>query len=431
MDRRHFLQSLALPMAIAPALATMKPGVVAELLPQIQSFRGSPAELAINEDLWFRVQQAFTVDRSLINLNNGGVSPSPAVVQDAMKRHLDYSNLAPVYTMWGILEPQRETVRQSIARMQGVDPEEIALTRNASESLQILQLGFDLKPGDEVLTTTQDYPRMITTFRQRERREGIVLKQFDIPAPAEDDDLIVSLFEQNITPRTKLILVSHMVFMNGNILPVKRVTDLGRKRGIPVIVDGAHAFSHAPGTIAELDIDYYASSLHKWLMAPHGTGLLYVRKDKISGVWPMMAAPVNMDSDIRKFEEIGTHPAANYLAIAEAITFTEGIGQDVKTARLTWLRDRWAKELVKHDRVTMRTSLKPRHAAGLATVDIDGIEPVDIVNHLWKKHRIIVVPINEPFTKGIRVAPNVYTTTSEIDRFVEAMADVIKYGIAP
>jgi isopenicillin-N epimerase len=429
MDRRQFLNSIALPLAAVPVAAAFKPGIAAELLPVIRSFRGTPAEMASNEELWFRVQQAFTVDRSLINLNNGGVSPSPAVVQDAMKRHLDYSNLAPVYTMWGVLEPQRETVRQSIARMQGVDAEEIALTRNASESLQILQLGFDLKPGDEVLTTTQDYPRMITTFRQRARREGIVLRQFDIPTPAEDDDLIVSLFERNITPKTKLILVSHMIFMNGNILPVKRVTELGRRRGIPVVVDGAHAFSHAPGTIAELDVDYYASSLHKWLMAPHGTGLLYVKKDKISEVWPMMAAPDNMDADIRKFEEIGTHPAANYLAIAEAITFTEGIGQDVKTARLIWLRDRWANELAKFDRVTMRTSLKPGRAAGLATVDVEGVEPIDIVNHLWKKHRMIVVAINEPFTKGIRVAPNVYTTPGEIDRFVEAMTDVIKNGI--
>ena len=270
---------------------------------------------------------------------------------------------------------------------------------------------------------------MITTFRQRARREGMVLRQFDIPTPAEDDDLIVSLFERNITPKTKLILISHMIFMNGNILPVKRVTELGRKRGIPVVVDGAHSFSHAPGTIAELDVDYYASSLHKWLMAPHGTGLLYVRKDKIADVWPMMAAPDDMDADIRKFEEIGTHPAANYLAIAEAITFTEGIGQDVKTARLVWLRDRWASELAKFDKVTMRTSLKPGRAAGLATVNVEGVEPTAIVNHLWKKHRMIVVAINEPFTKGIRVAPNVYTTPGEIDRFVEAMTDVIKNGI--
>ena len=431
MDRRQFLNSLALPLAAAPIAAAFKPGIAAELLPEIASFEGSPADLAQNEELWFRVQQAFSVDRSLINLNNGGVSPSPSVVQDAMKRHLDYSNLAPVYTMWGILEPQRETVRQSIARMQGVAAEEIALTRNASESLQILQLGFDLKPGDEVLTTTQDYPRMITTFRQRERRDGIVLRQFDLPAPAEDDDQIVSLFEQHITPRTKLILVSHMIYMNGNILPVRLVTELGRKRGIPVIVDGAHAFSHAPGTIAELDVDYYASSLHKWLMAPHGTGLLFVRKSLIDGVWPMMAAPDDMRGNIRKFEEIGTHPAANYLAIAEAVTFNEGIRQDVKTARLTWLRNRWADALTEYDRVVMRTSLKPNRAAGLATVDIQGIEPIDIVNHLWKKHRIIVVAINEPFSRGIRVAPNVYTTTGEIDRFVEAMTDVIKHGISP
>lgn len=429
MERRHFLQSLALPVMGLPVLGALKFNALNDVLDQIASYRGTTEALVTNEELWFRVQQAFTVDRSLINLNNGGVSPSPGIVQEAMKRHLDFSNTAPVYTMWQILEPQRETVRASIARMQGVDPEEIALTRNASESLQILQQGFDLKAGDEVLTTTQDYPRMITTFKQMERRQGIVLKQFDIPTPAERDEEIVRLFEANITLKTRMILVSHMVFMNGNILPVKEVAALGRKRGIPVLVDGAHAFSHAPQRIVDLEVDYYASSLHKWLLAPHGTGLLYVKKDRIAGLWPMMAAPTTMDTDIRKFEEIGTHPAANYLAIAEAITFTEGIGQDVKTARLTWLRDRWAKELIAYDRITMRTSLKPGRAAGLATVSVDGIEPSAIVNHLWRKHRIIVVPINESFSSGIRVAPNLYTTPGEIDRFTEAMVHIVKHGV--
>ncbi len=429
MLRRHFLSSVAAPLLGAPLLAAFDTRRAPEIIREFEAYGGTAEQAAVDDELWFRVQQAFTVDRSLINLNNGGVSPSPAVVQDAMKRHLDFSNTAPVYTMWQVLEPQRETVRRALAAWQGVDPEEIALTRNASESLQTLQFGFDLKPGDEVLTTTQDYPRMITTFQQRERREGIVLKQFDIPAPAESDDEIVQRFAANITPRTKLILVSHMVFMNGNIMPAKRVTQLGRERGIPVLVDGAHAFSHAPQTIAELDVDYYASSLHKWLMAPHGTGLLYVRKPLIRGVWAMMAAPASMDDDIRKFEEIGTHPAANYLAVAEAIAFTQGIGQDKKTARLVWLRDRWAKELAQFDRVRLRTSLQPGRAAGLATVDVEGVDPSALKHHLWNRHRIIVADIGEPFSRGIRVAPNLYTTTQEIDRFVEVMAGIARNGL--
>ena len=228
--------------------------------------------------------------------------------------------------MWRILEPQREPVRQRLARAFGCDGEEIALTRNASEGLQICQFGFDLEPGDEVLTTTQDYGRMITTFKQRERREGIVLRQFDIPVPAEDPAEIVRLFESHITPRTRLILMCHMINLTGQILPVREVVAMGRRHGLPVIVDGAHSFAHFDFEHRDLDCDYYATSLHKWLFAPHGTGMLYVRRNLIADLWPLMAAPEPMSDDIRKFEEIGTHPAANYLAIAEALTFHQGLG---------------------------------------------------------------------------------------------------------
>ncbi|MEX2478568.1 MAG: aminotransferase class V-fold PLP-dependent enzyme [Gracilimonas sp.] len=279
-SRKQFLKKLGTGAAVLGAGAFFSPLKAKDITQDLQHFSGSPYDLAQNEDYWARVQQAFTVDRSLINLNNGGVSPSPEFVQAAMKRHLDYSNKAPVYTMWRILEPQREGVRKRIARNFGVDPEEIALTRNASESLQICQFGFDLKSGDEVLTTDQDYPRMINTFKQRERREGIKLKQFSIPVPAEDDDEIVRLFEENITEKTKLILMCHIINITGQILPVKKVVNMARKKGIPVIVDGAHAYAHFDFNHADLDCDYYTSSLHKWLFAPHGTGLLYVKKTR-------------------------------------------------------------------------------------------------------------------------------------------------------
>lgn len=393
---------------------------------ELNSFSGSALDIAMDEDFWATVQQAFTVDRSLINLNNGGVSPSPEFVQAAMKKHLDFSNQAPVYNMWRILEPRREGVRQRIARMFGVDTEEIALTRNASESLQICQLGIDLKKGDEVLTTDQDYPRMITTFQQRERREGIKLNQFSIPVPAENDDEIVSLFEQNITPKTKLILMSHIVNISGQILPVKKVVQMARTKGIPVIVDGAHAFAHFTFKQEDLDCDYYTTSLHKWLFAPHGTGMLYVRKNKIKDLWPMMAAPETMDENIRKFEEIGTHPAANYLAIGEALTFHEGIGSDRKEARLKYLNDYWIDQLIDNDRVVLHTSRNPKYACAIATVELKGIAPNDLNAALWRDYRIITTPINHDQFKGIRVTPNVYTTLEELDRFVDALKDQLK-----
>lgn len=428
-SRRAFLKKAGLSAGALMTGAFLNPTKAKEAVASLKNYNGSPEEIAANESYWREVQNAFTVDRSLVNLNNGGVSPAPALVQEAMKDHLDYSNEAPVYTMWRILEPQREGVRQRLARMFKCSPEEIALTRNASEGLQICQFGFDLQPGDEVLTTNQDYPRMITTFKQRERREGIRLKQFSIPVPAEDDEEIVRLFEENITPKTKLILMCHIINLTGQILPVKKVVQMARRRGIPVIVDGAHAFAQFDFSLDDLGCDYYATSLHKWLLAPHGTGMLYVKKDKIKDLWPLMAAPDRMDDDIRKYEEIGTHPAANYIAIAEAITFHQGIGSENKEARLRYLSNYWIDKLTGYEDVVLHTSRKPEYFCGIVNVQIKGVEPGRLVSHLWREHRIIATPIVHDEFEGIRVTPNIYTTLEELDRFVEAMEGVVKNGL--
>ena len=430
MDRRSFMGTIGKPMAAAAAVTVLEPTLMNRALASVKGVKGDPSDIAKDESFWFEIQQAYTADRGLINLNNGGVSPSPAVVQEAMKRHLDFSNTSPAYSMWRILEPQREPVRRRLARFHACDAEEIALTRNASEGLQICQNGFDFKPGDEVLTTTQDYGRMINTFKQRECRDGIVMKQFQIPIPAEDDDEVVQLFKKGITSKTKMILMCHMINITGQILPVKKVVRMARKKGIPVIVDGAHTFAHFDFNAVDLDCDYYASSLHKWLCAPHGTGLLYVKKDKIADLWPMQAPGQCEHDDIRKFEEIGTHPAANYLAIGDALTFHQGIGSKNKEARMVYLRDRWAKSLLENDRVKLHTSLKPGKACGIATVQIEGIDTSDVASHLWDKYRIFVVPIKHPEFEGCRVTPHVYTTIEEIDRFTDAMTDIVKNGVS-
>ena len=428
IDRRQFLGTMAVPAAVA-AFGTLRSDHALAIADELSQVSGSAEEIARDSAFWFRAQEAFTVDRSLVNLNNGGVSPSPAIVQEAMKRHLDYSNTAPPYAMWRILEPQREPVRQRLARVFGCDTEEMALTRNASESLQICQFGLDLQSGDEVLTTTQDYPRMVTTFKQRERREGIVLRQFPIPIPSEDPEEIVRLFAENITSRTRMILMCHVINITGQILPVRAVVQMARDKGIPVVVDGAHAFAHFAFDSRDLDCDFYATSLHKWLFAPHGTGFLYVRQEKIRDLWPLMAAPDALDDDIRKFEEIGTHPAANYLAIAEALTFHEGLGAQRKQARLVYLRDRWAKRLAENDRIRLHTSLRPGFAGGIATVQIEGVDSRELADHLWDRHRILVVAIKHPEFEGIRVSPSVYTTVEELARFVDAMEVVIRDGV--
>ena len=428
LDRRQFLGTIAKPAAVASVVMT-NPTLMAKALSKIKAATGNPKDIARDETYWREIQQGYTADRGIVNLNNGGVSPSPAIVQEAMKRHLDFSNTSPAYSMWQILEPQREPVRRRMARFFNCDPEEIALTRNASEGLQICQNGFDLKAGDEVLTTTQDYGRMISTFKQRECRDGIVMKQFKIPIPAENDREIVRLFEDNITPKTKLILMCHMINITGQILPVKKVVNMARKYDIPVIVDGAHTFAHFDFDAKDLDCDYYASSLHKWLCAPHGTGMLYVRKEKIADLWPLQAPGECGKDDIRKFEEIGTHPAANYLAIGDALTFHQGIGSKNKEERLFYLRDRWAKKLLKHNRIKLHTSLKPGKGCAIATVQIKGIDTADVAKHLWAKYRIFVVAIKHPEFEGCRVTPHVYTTIEEIDRFIDAMETILKHGV--
>jgi selenocysteine lyase/cysteine desulfurase len=426
-DRRDFLTRLAGASVVAAAFR--RDGLDSVLAAGRAADGRHAAELAADEDHWREIQQAFTVDRSLINLNNGGVSPSPRVVQDAMRRYLELSNEAPVYTMWQLLEPQVESVRKGLAAAFGCDPEEMAIVRNASEALETCILGLDLKPGDEVLTTNQDYPRMLTTWRQRERREGIVLKTISFPVPPPSMADVVDRFRRAITPRTRVILVCHITNLTGQILPVREVCRLGREKGIEVIVDGAHAFAQFPFTRDELDCDYYGTSLHKWLLAPHGTGFLYVRKSKIKALWPMMAAPPEMDENIRKYEEIGTHPAANHNAIAEALTFHEGIGGARKAARLRYLRDRWMTPLEGQRGIRILTSRDPSMACGLGLVSLEATDPRKLADHLWSRRRIIVTPIVHAEFQGLRVTPNVYTTLGEVDVFVAEMQRAAERGL--
>jgi len=425
--RRGFLESLLTAGAALPALRD-------DVLPRLARIarhvdRRPTDDVTRDEDFWLEVQQAFTLDRTIINLNNGGVSPSPRIVQDAMRRYLEYSNTAPAYTMWQVLEPEIEAVRHRLAASFGCDPEEMAITRNASEALEIVQLGIPLERGDEVLTTTQDYPRMLTTWHQRERREGIVLREIGFPVPPPSQDDLADRFARAITPKTKVIHVCHITNLTGQIFPIRKIVRLARERGIEVIVDGAHAFAHFPFTRDELDCDYYGTSLHKWLLAPHGTGFLYVRKAKIERLWPLMAAPPEMNRDVRKFEEIGTHPAANHNAIAEALTFHEGLGPERKAARLRYLFQRWAKRLDQRPGVRILTPYDPAQSCGLASLSVEGLDVNKLVAFLWDKHRILVTPIVHKEFSCVRVTPNVYTTLPEVDRFTDVMEDVIRKGL--
>ncbi|TAK10535.1 MAG: aminotransferase class V-fold PLP-dependent enzyme [Acidobacteria bacterium] len=382
-------------------------------------------EVAMDEAYWRVVQEAFTLDRTMINLNNGGCSPAPRVVHEAFKRYLDHSNQAPSFYMWREVEPGIENARRGLGIDTGVDPETIAITRNASESLQIAQLGLDLKPGDEVLTTNQDYGRMLQTYDQRALRDGIKVVKISFPVPATSADL-VKRFEAAITPRTKLMHFCHITNLTGQIFPVKELAALARSRGITSIVDGAHAYGHFPFKLSDFDADFYGTSLHKWLLTPIGAGFMYVRKDRIAGHWALQPAPESMKANIRKFEEIGTHPAANHNAISEALVFQQGIGMERKAARLRYLRNRWAERLLKNPRIVLHTPLDPALSCAIGTVQIKGVPTGDVGSKLWSDYRIFSTPIVHPEFEGLRVTPNIYTTIDEIDRFADAMERIAK-----
>ena len=415
-------------------LAALSSATVASLLKEIQAASNTvahltPAQAATDEDFWFTIQNAFSVTRGIINLNNGGVSPSPRIVTEALVRYIWQQEDATAYTMWQILEPQSETIRTGLAELFGCDREEIAITRNASESLEVLLMGMDFKSGDEILTTTQDYPRMLTTLRQREKREGLVLKLIKIPIPPKDLNEIVAAFEKGITSRTRLILMAHQVNITGQITPVKAVCDLARAKGIETIVDGAHSFAQFAFQQKDLGCDYFGTSLHKWLYAPKGTGLLYIKRDKIEKIWPLMAADSKQANDIRKFEEIGTHSAAPKLAIGEALLFHNGIGGKRKEARLRYLSRYWMNRLNDVPKIRFNTSFDPNQSCAIANVDIEGMNPSAVGSYLFDKHRIFTTPIIHEEFQGLRITPNVYTTLGELDRFCEVMEMIARRGL--
>lgn len=430
INRRKFFGSVGKGFGLMAMSSATVGALFENLNAATRSVEGmSPEAVAADEDFWAVIQQSFSVTRGIVNLNNGGVSPSPRMVTEAFVRYTWQQEDATAYTMWQLLEPQSETVRTGLAEIFGCSAEEIAITRNASESLETLLLGMDFKSGDEIVSSTQDYPRMLTTLRQRELREGLKLNLVKVPiAPVDINDLATP-FERAITPRTKLILMSHQINLTGQIMPVKKVCDMARAKGIETIVDGAHSFAQFDFKQSDLGCDYFGTSLHKWLYAPKGTGLLYVKRDKIAKIWALMAAEDKNRNDIRKFEEIGTHSAAMRLAIGEAILFHNAIGGKRKEARLRFLARYWMNKLKSVPKVGFNTSFDDAQSCAIGNFRIEGVDPGQLGSYLMAKHKIFTTPIVHPEFAGIRITPNVYTTLWELDRFVEIVAAVAKNGL--
>lgn len=417
MDRRSFVAALGgTPFALDAGAAAL----VREANRTVAG--RAPREVAEDEAYWLRVRQAFSLDANHVNLNSGSVSPAPRVVSDAMQRYWTLTNMSPSYYVDELLYPEVELVRRRLAAIAGCDPEELALTRNTSESLQAAQFGLTLGRGDEVVSTTQDYPRMIGAWRQRERRDGVVLKLVSYPTPPPSMDVLFDRVFSAVTPRTKVILICHMTYTTGQVFPVRRICDEARRRGIISIVDGGHTFAHFPFAIPELGCDVYGSSLHKWLCAPVGNGILYVRKPMIERIWPLMAAAPDQAADIRKFESIGTYPIALRTAVSDAVAFHEEIGGERKAERLRYLRERWMRGVERLPGVRLFTSHDPAQACALGAMSIEGIGAQRLTDELQRRWRIHVRPRFVPGEfECIRVTPNVFTKLDEVDLFVEAI----------
>ena len=426
-NRRNFVKQIGLMAGAFSANSLFNQAHAAEfehinLLKQDVSAK----DLAMDEDYWSIIQQSYTTSPALINLNNGGVSPSPRIVQDAVERFNKMTNEGPSYYMWRILDQGREPLRYKLAQLAGADPEEIAVNRNATEALNTVIFGLNLKAGDEIIGTKQDYPNMINAWRQRAQRDGIVYNQISFQFPIENDEEIVAGFEKAITPKTKIIHITHIINWIGQILPVKKITDMAKKHGIETIVDGAHSFGLLDYKIPDLGCDYYGTSLHKFLSAPIGSGMLWIKKEKIEKIWPLVCNDKPNGTDIRKFETLGTRSFPIEQGIGEAVNFQNGIGSKRKEERIRYLKNYWATRLQNIAKVKIHTSFKDEYACAICGVSVDGMTPGELDSTLFSDYKIHTVGIVWENISCVRITPHVYTRIQELDKLVMAIDTIAK-----
>jgi len=429
-SRKKFLQHSAVTAASLSVLEWMQPVHAAELKQHLQKISSlDPVAVAEDEDFWNFIREQYTVSSNIINLNNGGVSPQPKPVQDAHIRFYQYCNEAPSYYMWRILDQGREPLRAKIAEMAGCSAEEIAINRNTTEGLNTIIFGLNLKAGDEVVLSKYDYPNMMNAWKQREKRDGIKLSWVDLDLPEEDDDAIVKKFEAQITDKTKIVHITHMINWTGQILPARKIADVAHSKGCQVIVDASHTFAHLDYKISDLDCDYYATSLHKWLCAPFGTGFMYIRKGMVKNVWALLSAPIPDADNIGKFEAIGTRSFAAEMAIGNALDFQWMIGMKRKEERLRYLKNYWCEKALKIPKFRLYTSLKSDYSCAIANFTLEGWKPEDIDAKLFEKKKIHCTTINQEKVHGVRVTPHVYTSLRDLDKLVEGIKEIAEMEV--
>ncbi len=382
--------------------------------------------LQTDEEFWTEVRNQFTLDEKVINFNNGSVGPQPISVQESHVEMYQLSNKAPAHYMWHELNDKRETLREQLAKLMDAETEEVAINRNTTEGLSTVIFGLNLKAGDEVVVSDFDYPFMLNAWRQREMRGGIVLKEVKLPLPIEDVDQAVELYREAITPQTKVVHITHVINWTGQVMPVKEITAMAKEKGCEVVVDSAHALAHVPLSFKEIGCDYLATSLHKWLGAPFGTGALIIKKEKKTLLWPLMSPYEPQSDDIKKFEFLGTRSIPAEMAALDAIAFHRKLGSENVQRRLHFIKNYWVEQVKELEGVTIHTSLKPEFSGAIATISIDGFTARDIASTLWKEGGFDVGFVVWNGLDAVRISPHIYTTLEELDELVMLIKKLVE-----
>jgi len=418
MDKRTFIKTSSL-LGVGAFVGL---DTFAKLL---ESVAHIPAkELAVNEDFWQTVRSGYKLTADYINLENGYYCIQPQVVLDAFIQHVKEVNIQGAHYMRTVQFDNKNKMAAKLAELAGCSKDELIITRNTTESLDMIINGMHWDPGDEAIMAEHDYGAMLDMFAQASKRYGMVNKILSVPIHPKSDDEIVELYADAITPKTKLLMVCHMINITGQILPICKICDMAHSKGVPVMVDGAHAFAHINFKISDLNCDYYGVSLHKWLSVPLGAGFLYVKKENISKIWPLFAEGEHPEDDIARLNHTGTIPVYTDLAIADAIDFYNMIGGQRKEDRLRYLQNYWTNKVRRLPNIILNTPEDPTRSCAIASVGIKNMKPADMADILLKKYKIYTVAIDNKGVKGCRITPNVYTSTDELDTLVGALKEM-------
>lgn len=420
-NRRNFIRQLT---ALLPAVSSLNfaHAHFKDLQKHYQEHqKRDPKEVARDEEYWKPIRQYFDPSPHFINLENGFYCAAPRIVMEALADNIKRINQLTSFYMRRMDSDDRLNTRKMLADYAGVDVEELLITRSTTESLDVVIMGLDIKPEEEVIIAESDYPNMLAAYTMREKRYGLKLNRIKIPHTPKNSSEIIECYRKAITPNTKYIHVTHVLNVNGQILPVAEIADMAHQQGIEIICDASHSYALLDYKIPDLKCDYYATSLHKWMAAPVGTGLLYIKKNKIKKVWPLFGDYGHEEDDIRKFERIGTYPAAIYVSISNALKFHQSVGTKFKEERLRYLKDYWVQQVIHFPKLKFNMPLDEKQSCAIANFSIEGKTPFEVADYLFDKHRIFTVGYDRGGIRGVRVTPHLYNSPDDLNKLVKAL----------